>query len=196
MKAQKGFTLIELMIVVAIIGILAAIALPQYQSYMARSQFTRVMAESSTLRTAIELCVSEGRGQDGTAQINVAGNQATNPSVCYIDVAPSTLQSGSCDSGAADQAGGGAASDSSMGCPAITIPTASDDGKSVKAITATFGNRAIAALQTHTLTWTRDSNGGWRCTTDVTNGKYIDPSCPMDSSEDASQQASDSGANG
>ena len=49
--AQKGFTLIELMIVVAIIGILAAIAIPQYQDYIARSQVNRVMAESGSLKT-------------------------------------------------------------------------------------------------------------------------------------------------
>lgn len=55
--AQKGFTLIELMIVVAIIGILAAIAIPQYQDYIAKSQVSRVMGEVGSLRTATEMCM-------------------------------------------------------------------------------------------------------------------------------------------
>lgn len=59
-QVQKGFTLIELMIVVAIIGILAAIAIPQYQNYIARSQVSRVMAETGALRTAIESCMMNG----------------------------------------------------------------------------------------------------------------------------------------
>lgn len=50
MNAQKGFTLIELMIVIAIIGILAAIAIPQYQNYIARSQF----AEPLTLLNGVQ----------------------------------------------------------------------------------------------------------------------------------------------
>ncbi|WP_100638692.1 pilin [Marinobacter salexigens] len=62
--AQKGFTLIELMIVVAIIGILAAIAIPQYQTYIAKSQVSRVMGEVGSLRTAAEMCLMEGEDAD------------------------------------------------------------------------------------------------------------------------------------
>lgn len=65
-QAQKGFTLIELMIVVAIIGILAAIAIPQYQNYVAKSQVSRVVGEISALRTAAEVCITEGRTTQGT----------------------------------------------------------------------------------------------------------------------------------
>tara|TARA_R110002074_G_scaffold208553_1_gene377308 strand:+ start:1854 stop:2312 length:459 start_codon:yes stop_codon:yes gene_type:complete len=60
--AQKGFTLIELMIVVAIIGILAAIAIPQYQDYIARSQVTRGYSELSSLKTAVEENLMRGNG--------------------------------------------------------------------------------------------------------------------------------------
>ncbi|RLT91684.1 MAG: pilin [Ketobacter sp. GenoA1] len=64
---QQGFTLIELMIVVAIIGILAAVAIPQYQNYIARSQVTRVMQETGAIKTAVEACINDGRLALGTA---------------------------------------------------------------------------------------------------------------------------------
>lgn len=60
MKNQKGFTLIELMIVVAIIAILAAIALPQYQNYVARSQATAGLADITPGKTAYEEQVNNG----------------------------------------------------------------------------------------------------------------------------------------
>jgi len=55
-KAQQGFTLIELMIVVAIIGILASIALPAYQTYTNKAKFSEVVLAVSPQKTAVELC--------------------------------------------------------------------------------------------------------------------------------------------
>ena len=61
MKNSKGFTLIELMIVIAIVGILASVALPAYQTYTKRSEFSEVILATTPYKNAIEVAVQAGK---------------------------------------------------------------------------------------------------------------------------------------
>ncbi|WOB25433.1 MULTISPECIES: pilin [Xanthomonas] len=83
MKKQQGFTLIELMIVVAIIAILAAIALPMYQDYVAKSQATAGLAEITPGKTQYEVLVNEGTIPTTATQIGLTASTAR----CGIAVA-------------------------------------------------------------------------------------------------------------
>lgn len=84
MKQQQGFTLIELMIVVAIIGILAAVALPAYQDYTARSQMSEAMTLAGGARTAVsEFYTTEGKFPTGNASAGLAS--ATDISGEYVN---------------------------------------------------------------------------------------------------------------
>lgn len=157
MKAQmqKGFTLIELMIVVAIIGILAAIAIPQYQTYVAKSQVQRVVAESGSIKTAIEACVLDGKTTIGDG----AGE-------CDPQATGSTLLDGAAQTSVTLPAG--------TGVPQVPALTGADD-----TIVATFGNSAAVALQGENITWTRAADGTWTCqASGGIDDKYLSSSCP------------------
>lgn len=155
-RVQQGFTLIELMIVVAIIGILAAIAIPAYQDYIIRSQVTRAMGEAGQLKTNVDTCLLDGKTELGTGATQCAIN-ATGSSILN-----------------------GASQNSAYTLPTGTgVPQVPATLTETSTITATFGNGAASKLTTGTakvVTWTRTADGTWSCTTTV-DAKYAPRGC-------------------
>lgn len=164
-KHALGFTLVELMIVVAIVGILAAIAIPQYQAYVYKSQVQRVVGESGSIKTAVEVCLSSGR-------LNV-GNPATAGN-CDPQASGSSLQA---------TAGNAAPTVADPWVSAGTgVPQVSISATTPSTIVATFGNLAGSPLQgtpAGTITWERDLRGSWSCRAANIDPKFVSPACPL-----------------
>jgi len=85
--AQKGFTLIELMIVIAIIGILAAIALPAYQDYTARAKMSEVVLAATTCKNTIQEAADSGLTKNPTADKWGCGEEGSSTPVAskYVE---------------------------------------------------------------------------------------------------------------
>ncbi|KIZ51161.1 fimbrial protein [Pseudomonas oryzihabitans] len=156
MNAQKGFTLIELMIVVAIIGILAAIAIPQYQNYTARAQAAEATNLLAGLKTPlVDIAGSSGLATACSAADAVAANSTANPPVVAVPAGALNSSNGYTLSG-----------------KYVQSITATPNGTTSCKLTATFKQNGVNDKikgQTLSLTYTV-ANGNWDCTSSLPDG--------------------------
>jgi type IV pilus assembly protein PilA len=165
MKAQMqmGFTLIELMIVVAIIGILAAVALPAYQDYTARAKVSEVVLAASTCRTAISEASQTGFAADATANGFGCGEDSTGPVSQYVQTI-TTDANGVITVAARNISQLG----SNVNVQLVPYSTADVGSTGTTSVAADYNRASVKQVK------------AWQCRTSATNGiasKYLPASC-------------------
>ncbi|WP_336148641.1 pilin [Acinetobacter ursingii] len=168
MNAQKGFTLIELMIVVAIIGILAAVALPAYQDYTARAKVSEVVLAASTCRTAVSEASQTGFAATPTANNTFGcgeGGSSASPLSQYVE-SITTTKDGVITVKARQISQLG--SNVNVDFIPWTVATIPASGTTGQAVAADFNRASLKVIK------------AWQCKSGSSNGieaKYLPASC-------------------
>lgn len=140
-SVQKGFTLIELMIVIAIIGVLAAIAFPMYQDYVVKAQVQRVHYELSSTRTVIDSLLANGILP--TMEPSEDGQTINGTLHEYIGIDQNNVASN-----------------------LVYTASLQKSGQNFQSLTATFGKNAYTGIQGVQIIMSRDNQGYWSCEID------------------------------